>query len=181
MTPPSQTFTSEVGVAAQVMTKADSKSDSKILTRLIGTLRALLLWPLIVYCSWLAGQFSWWVVWKDPFIVQLNAPASGPAGAMAVPAVSVASLDLFGKVGANAQVPAEITREAPQTRLSLQLHGVVLGQRAEDSGAIVSGNREEALYYKIGEALPGGAELAAVESDRVLIRRAGILESLAFE
>jgi len=57
----------------------------------------------------------------------------------------------------------------------------LIGQRPEDSGAIVAGSNGETEYYRVGDRLPGNAELAEVEPARILIRRGGRYESLAFE
>ena len=68
-----------------------------------------------------------------------------------------------------------------ETGLRLRLEGVLIGQRPEDSGAIVAGSNGETEYYRVGDRLPGNAELAEVEPARILIRRGGRYESLAFE
>lgn len=158
-----------------VKTQANS-----VVERLPGVLRQLMFWPLIVYCSWFLGQLSWWVLWKDPLVVRLAESAESLKSSIA-PRISLAALDLFGQVAAEASLPAEIAENAPQTRLSLQLHGLVLSEQAALSGAIVSENSGEGVYYKVGEVLPGNAELMAVEVGRILLKRAGRVESLAFE
>src|SRR5690606_12043166 len=72
-------------------------------------------------------------------------------------------------------------RSAPQTGMRLRLAGVPVGQRSADSGAIVAGSNGEAEFYRVGDQLPGNVELAEVEAGRILLRRGGRYESLAFE
>jgi general secretion pathway protein C len=74
-----------------------------------------------------------------------------------------------------------VRRSAPETRLNLSLEGVMVAQRPEDSGAIVAGSNGVTEHYRVGDTLPGNAELAEVENNRVLIRRNGQYESLSFE
>jgi|SRR5690554_2376546 len=89
--------------------------------------------------------------------------------------------NLFGRQESQAaqQVLSQI--EAPKTRLQLILEGVFLAEKEEDSGAIVSERGQSAQRYRIGEKLPGNAELVGVFPDRIVLRRAGQLEALSFE
>ena len=58
---------------------------------------------------------------------------------------------------------------------------MLVAERPEDSGAIVAGSNGVTEHYRVGDILPGNAELAEVEPGRVLIRRNGQYETLTFE
>jgi general secretion pathway protein C len=93
----------------------------------------------------------------------------------------MAAHDMFGRPANRAPVAETVRRSAPETRLNLSLEGVMVAQRPEDSGAIVAGSNGVTEHYRVGDTLPGNAQLAEVESGRVLIRRNGQYESLSFE
>ncbi|MEC9083954.1 MAG: type II secretion system protein N, partial [Pseudomonadota bacterium] len=93
----------------------------------------------------------------------------------------IAGYEFFGRPDNQVGVADVVRRSAPETGLRLRLEGVLVGQRPEDSGAIVAGSNGETEYYRVGDQLPGNAELAEVEAGRILLRRGGRYESLAFE
>jgi general secretion pathway protein C len=68
--------------------------------------------------------------------------------------------------------------EVPETRLSLQLRGVITNDVAEYAVAIIADNRGRDQIYRVGQQVPGGARLHAVQSEQVVLNRAGTLESL---
>src|SRR5690554_5156482 len=142
----------------------------------------LLLVVLVVVLGVELAKITWLFAWSDrpvPEIYgQAGGPASGPAGGELA---SVAGYEFFGRPEGQAGVADVVRRSAPETGLRLRLEGVLIGQRPEDSGAIVAGSNGETEYYRVGDTLPGNAELAEVEPGRVLIRRGGRYESLAFE
>lgn len=140
----------------------------------------LLLLALVVYLGVALARITWLIAWDDRPVPL--APLSGQAGPMgAGPGPSMAIYDFFGRSERAGEVAEAVRRSAPETRLRLKLEGVLVGQRPEDSGAIVAGSNGETAYYRVGDLLPGNAELADVEPGRVLIRRGGRYESLTFE
>lgn len=94
------------------------------------------------------------------------APTSGDSGEF--------RWDLFG---AGPSRPA-VVRAAPATGSSLRLKGVVTG---EHGYAVIAGNGGGDEVYRVGDELPGGGELEAIEPRRVLIARNGRTESLAID
>ncbi|MCL1488415.1 MAG: hypothetical protein MH186_11325 [Marinobacter sp.] len=58
---------------------------------------------------------------------------------------------------------------------------MLVGRQLQSSGAIVAKANGDAAYYRVGDALPGNAELMEVEPGRILIRRNGQYETLTFE
>ena len=150
--------------------------------RLSRALANIILVALVVYLSISAAKLTWLYAWSDRPVPDVPAQLGGQPGAQnRVPQASIAGYELFGRPEQQAGVAEVVRRSAPETGLRLRLEGVLIGQRPEDSGAIVAGSNGETEYYRVGETLPGNAELAEVESDRILIRRGGRYESLAFE
>lgn len=150
--------------------------------RLSRVLANLLLVILVVYLGIVLAKLTWLYAWSDRPVPSVPSQVAGQSGgANRAPQMSIAGYDFFGRAARQVAVAEAVRRSAPETGLRLRLEGVLIGQRPEDSGAIVAGSDGETEYYRVGESLPGNAELAEVESDRILIRRGGRYESLAFE
>nr|WP_309045351.1 type II secretion system protein N [Marinobacter sp. F26243] len=150
--------------------------------RIAKTVANLLLVWLVVYLSVAIANATWLFAWQDQPIVV--APAGGPSAVQAFGrsgSYPLASYEFFGRAEAPGEVAEAAKRAAPETGLRLRLEGVLVGQRPEDSGAIVAGSNGETAWYRVGDMLPGNAELAEVEAGRILIRRGGRYESLTFE
>ncbi len=142
----------------------------------------LLLILLVVYLAVELARVTWLFAWQDRPVPEIYGQASAEAdGRQGVHLAPIAGYELFGRPESQTGVADVVRRSAPETGLRLRLEGVLIGQRPEDSGAIVAGSNGETEYYRVGDTLPGNAELAEVEADRVLIRRGGRYESLAFE
>ena len=77
----------------------------------------------------------------------------------------------------------EATIEAPETTLNLKLAGMVSvsGEESQYSSAIIASGNGEQKIYRIGQTIDGGggAKLYSVFDNRVLVIRAGQLESLS--
>ncbi len=70
--------------------------------------------------------------------------------------------------------------DIPKTRLSLVLRGALAGiENKNYASAIIQGSSQDKLY-EIGETVPGGATLAEVYSDHVVLNLGGQLETLSF-
>src|SRR5690554_4434823 len=148
--------------------------------RVARILANVLLLLLAIYSGVALAKITWLIAWNDKPVpvVPVSVGGSVTASGQVYP---MASYEFFGRPPEQVGVAEAVKRSAPETRLRLRLEGVLVGQRPEDSGAIVAGSNGETEYYRVGETLPGNAELAEVESDRILIRRGGRYESLAFE
>lgn len=148
--------------------------------RLARVLANLLLLLLVVWLAGMLASLTWELAWPERAVPPPVAAAgsSGPEVAASYP---LAGYTLFGQPKAAAGVTEAARRAAPETRLRLRLEGVLIGPRPEVSGAIVAGSNGETAYYRVGDQLPGNAQLAEVEPDRILIRRGGRYESLMFE
>ncbi len=140
----------------------------------------LLLVVLTVYLALASANLTWLLAWEDrpvPVPTAMDAGTSSSVGQ----GYPIASYEFFGRPKVEAGVTDSVKRVAPETRLRLRLEGVLVAQRPENSGAIVAGSNGETAYYRVGDILPGNAELAEVEPGRILIRRGGSYETLTFE
>lgn len=93
---------------------------------------------------------------------------------------TVAEFNLFGEENAAPRVVEETPKDLPETRLRLTLTGVLAGRKEELAGALIEGPDRSTDYYKIGDSLPGNAELHKIYPDRVVVKRSGRLENLYF-
>lgn len=141
----------------------------------------LLVW-LVLYLSVTMANITWLFAWQDKPVAVVPAGSSGGIQALGASSSSpLAHYEFFGRPETPGEVADAVKRSAPETGLRLRLEGVSVGQRPEASGAIVAGSNGETAWYRVGDVLPGNAELAEVEPGRILIRRGGRYESLTFE
>ncbi|HTX24932.1 MAG TPA: type II secretion system protein GspC [Steroidobacteraceae bacterium] len=109
----------------------------------------------------------------------LKATAPLASGLSARPSIDVASIaagHLFGAAPLPASGQGAAT--APQTTMPLVLTGTIAVNRPKDGLAILGPSITTAKVYAVGDNVPGGARLHAVYDDRVLLERAGRLETL---
>ena len=102
------------------------------------------------------------------------------------PAVNIQSIigaNIFGDISAAPVVEKETkpsNEPAKETRLPLTLLGVFQAEHAEESAAIVAQKGKAGLRYAVGQTMPGNAELVEVLADHIILRRAGVRETLRF-
>ena len=114
--------------------------------------------------------------------VAWTAPPVMPRGTQTVggpDAGAIAAAHLFGEAGAEPAPPPEgALVDAPDTRLNLQLRGVVAAGEKRMAHAIIADASNEEHVYFVSDAVPGGASLHQVYPDRVILNRGGNLEVL---
>lgn len=121
--------------------------------------------------------------------VQAALTVTGLAGAdLAAPVTSEPvqpprQLDLGTLVGAHlfgeaTVAPSGDASNAPQTSMALVLAGVIANTDPNTGIAILGETAATAKVVMVGDTVPGGAKLHAVYADRVVLERAGALESL---
>lgn len=140
----------------------------------------ILLVILVIYASVTLARVTWMLAWTERPVASAPGAGSGSRNSSAR-LQPMAAHAMFGSSANQAPVAEVVKRSAPETRLNLSLEGVMIAQRPEDSGAIVAGSNGVTEHYRVGDALPGNAQLAEVEANRVLIRRNGQYETLSFE
>lgn len=103
--------------------------------------------------------------------------APGPLPSLGAASTVIATAHLFGVVPAVDELPAQDVA-APETTLSLELRGLVVSSDPNTSHAIIAdGTGSESVYFLQSE-LPGGAIVVAIQANRVMLKRAGVLEAL---
>ncbi len=112
-----------------------------------------------------------------PNIVVAPAPSAARSAAP-LDLEPVLGAHLFGEASATPAPVVQQVEDAPETRLSLKLRGIIAGDDPSGGLAIVADNRGEEKLYKVGDAVPGGAKVHEVQDDRVILNRGGILEAL---
>ncbi|SFR77553.1 type II secretion system protein C (GspC) [Marinobacter daqiaonensis] len=140
-----------------------------------------LLIGLVLYLALGAAWLTWFLLWEETPVASVygaQGVGSGPDAGVQAP---LASFELFGRPAGNQPVAETVRRNAPETRLRLRLEGVLVAEKPENSGAIVTSGGNTTAHYRVGEMIPGNAELVEVEPGRILIRRQGAYESLTFE
>ncbi|SDX64553.1 type II secretion system protein N [Marinobacter mobilis] len=137
---------------------------------------------LVVYLAFWGGRLTWLMLWQQPSVAPLYAmPGSGNVSNGGLGSQSLAAYELFGRPEGPLPVAESVRQSAPETRLRLRLEGVLVAGQAEYSGAIVAGTGGITEHYRVGDTLPGNAELVEVEPGRILIKRNGMFETLTFE
>lgn len=135
--------------------------------------------------------------WQDNRVVSANGPCALDRRAASPAAAGVAATDSRSSERGRSRrlvsycqlqsvrAPADDSvcgpgarRKASETGLQLRLSGVLVGRQPQSSGAIVAQNNGDAAYYRVGDALPGNAQLMEVEPGRIFIRRNGQYETL---
>jgi len=151
-------------------------TDSPIWQRLpqwmVGILLVLLAYQLATLAwSWLSPPWQGAAGTDEALVV---APSKQRAK---VDMNAIANSHLFGKlVIEQAKVAEPIS--APETRLKLELRGVI-STDAEGGSAIIADDRRNEQYYSVGDELPGNASLHEVHPDRVILERSGRYETLS--
>jgi general secretion pathway protein C len=104
---------------------------------------------------------------------------ASPSNTHSAPSLlAVAALHLFGEADSAAVTPPPSVIDAPETRLSLTLRGIVAVSAAGQGHALIAEGSRDELVYKVGDALPGGAVLHEVLADKVILKRGERFETL---
>ena len=143
--------------------------------------RAVVLLVLILVLSYSLAQLSWRLL-PEPELPDLL-PAKSLPGKSAVSSPAGSSLaqqipqwHLFGEVKQEVAAPQPV--ELPETNLKLTLRGLIASTDPDEARAIVADPSGKENFYKIGDKLPGNAELDEIHADRIVIKRRGRYETL---
>ncbi|WP_176758747.1 type II secretion system protein GspC [Thiohalorhabdus denitrificans] len=110
-----------------------------------------------------------------------QAPVGGSPGAQGREGpVSESTRRLFGVPASEGNGPGA---DAPvrETRLDLTLKGILARQEGTQKVALIASGEGEEGVYRVGDSLPGGAEILRIEPRRVILRRNGVTEALNLE
>lgn len=92
----------------------------------------------------------------------------------------IANRHLFGIAGAAPTTEVDPNEQIAETRLPLELNGVFVAEEASYSAAIIAQKGKSGELYDIGDNVPGNAKLIEVHPSFVVLRRAGVRETLRF-
>ena len=137
---------------------------------------------LIIGIAWYLARFLWVLVPVEGEFDWSVKPSgssdfSSPTGTSSqVNFGTIVSAHIFGEAGTE---PVPITTvDAPETRLNLKLCGTIAAGDEKFAHAIIGDGKGKNEVYFIKDAVPGGAILHEVYTDRVILNRAGALETL---
>lgn len=99
--------------------------------------------------------------------------ASANSNQAAVNVEQITSADLFG----HANIP---TSNLPQTNLQLVLRAIFAADDPKLASAVIESGDGNAQIVKVGASIGSVATLQSVQSDRVVLSRNGVLETLFF-
>lgn len=91
----------------------------------------------------------------------------------------ISDYSMFGNYNAAETTEPDI-QELPKTNLRLTLTGVSATENQKHATALIEGPDRNTESYRVGETLPGNADLHSVHKDRVILNRSGKLETLFF-
>ena len=137
---------------------------------------------LVIALAFVLAQ-TFWLLWYGPnepipsnSKTRLQVASSGQAVILSQSQVD--NWQLFGSCEQEAAPQSDKPTDAPETRLRLELLGVFQTADTDISSAIIAEKGKEGELYRIGDSIPGNASLEEVYPDRVILRRAGRLETL---
>lgn len=152
--------------------------DATATGRLIAVIRIL----LILLLAHGLARLTWQVqtpAGKDAWPEARPSPASNEQRPDAASlATRIADWHLFGRAETRAAQDTPEPTAAPRTRLQLTLYGVLASDDPNQAYAIIAGSDKQARVYGVGDELPGQAVIEAIHADRVILKRAGRLETL---
>ncbi|KAF0675840.1 type II secretion system protein N [Profundibacterium mesophilum] len=143
-----------------------------------GALRAAILLGAVGGVAAFAAPVAWHMLGESRISPAAPRQAPAPGGAAAPPPVDIAPILALAPFGA-LPPPAEETAQAPAAALDLTLRGIVQAADPARSIAVISGP-DSTLSYRPGEPVPGGALLARIETDHVVLSEDGRERRLAF-
>lgn len=111
----------------------------------------------------------------DPTGARSGQPNQIPGQATGFSPQDIAALHLFGN--AIATTPEAIVN-APETRLKLELKGILVKADGND-GAIIAVSPTEQKNFQLGDTIINDATLHQVTAEQVIIKRGGRFESLS--
>jgi type II secretory pathway component PulC len=110
-------------------------------------------------------------------------PLDQPSAAIHASTVSIEALtnaQFFGASLSSHSSQQAQQESVPETRMSLELHGVIGSTLVEQGRALIAQRGQGAKYYGINDTLPGGAAVYSIATSQVVLSRDGRLETLSF-
>lgn len=142
---------------------------------------------LVLALAWQAARLTWALIPGAPAdapppVVTPIAPESAAPASRAVDITRIMDSNLFGEVSSEpVAAPAAVSvLEAPETTLNLLLKATVSDTLENRRGAAIIASGQVEKTYTVSDVIEGagGALLHAIYNDRVILNRAGRLETL---
>ncbi|MGQ0701209.1 MAG: type II secretion system protein GspC [Panacagrimonas sp.] len=141
---------------------------------------------LVVLLAYALATLAWKLVpvpagsgWTPPAV---SGSSTGAGKIQSGPNVeSIASAHLFGQYQAPAEPALSELSSAPDTRLDLTLMGILSATAERGSRALISSSDGQEKPYAIGDDVVRDTRLQAIFPDRVILARAGQLETLRLD
>ena len=152
------------------------------------------LWLSLVVAAYFAGQFFWGSMKPAPAqqkaqrayspsitTIKKNQSPKRVVRKQSSEVNTIQAANLFGN-SARVNKPTNTKKniEAPETSLKFELQGIFINTNAAQSRALIAEKGKPANSYKREDQLPGNVVLDEIFANRVLLRRAGRLETLSF-
>lgn len=139
-------------------------------------------WVLTGLLAMALAQLAWKLVpvpdaarWVPP------PPGAGPATVQGPNVEAIVAAHLYGEAAAPAAPSQNALEDAPDTRLNLSLLGILAATAERGSRALIATSNGEEKPYAIGADVIRGVSLQAIFPDRVILSRAGALETLRLD
>ncbi|EAW26035.1 putative general secretion pathway protein C [Alteromonadales bacterium TW-7] len=159
-----------------------------ILTRLPhAKLSALVTLLVVVYLAFLLSKLVW-LLWPQPQVSLLSPTqfAIQSSGTSNNSAQRIVEQFLFGKKtvtnSANTAKQSQIINDAPETRLSINLTGIVAVSNDDKAGVAIIESQGKQVSYLVGEVVSGTrAKVAQILPDRVILSVNARFETLMLD
>ena len=160
----------------------------QFLTRLPhAKLSALVTLLVVVYLAFLLSKLVW-LLWPKPLITLLTPShhANQSSGASNNSAQHIVEQFLFGKKTVtnnnNTAKQSQVINNAPETRLSINLTGIVAVNNDDKAGIAIIESQGKQVSYLVEEVVLGTrAEVAQILPDRVILNVNGRFETLMLD
>ncbi len=134
---------------------------------------------LVLFSAWLLAHLTWMLIEPDSVLpppATLGYPTSSSDAAAGQPGFR--ELAVLSVLGRAPTADGPVVVNAPDTKLSWTLKGVLSDPDPKRSAAILSTQGQPEKLYRVGAELPGQVRLDQVLADRVMLVRDGQLETL---
>ena len=148
--------------------------------KLVEPARVLAITGIVIGIAVTLAQSVWFFAVSPDAERVSSLPSAPQEAAPGVDVERIAAAHLFGEPGAARAASAAALDRTPDTKLNLVLAAVFEASAPAASVAVIGTGGRAAEVYRVGDAIPGGARLAEVYSDLVVISRGGVREALRF-
>ncbi len=129
------------------------------------------------FLLWIASKLFWQLFPIDENSTPRSAQIQTTQPLASPTKTDIGAMHLFGDTGQAVFLPVGF--DAPETTLDLKLFGTfAVEDKPEEGYAIIGDSEGREGHFRAGDTIPGDATLREVHPDRVILMRAGTLETL---